>query len=244
MANLKSSWRERRWKLFELSLQANPKLLLALKHLFADKNKLDRNYLIGELFPMYGIPTECRAAVELYAHDQNLDRERYMKEIVPPFFFWSTARNLYGPSEYYGSEEDVSEFILSSKSTDVTKFKISSQELKDIVRLIAGPFTVVQLYPFLTKSELHELIDEFWDELEPTISQRPELGKLFLGSKLTRKIQPSKPGGLLKRNELIMKLSDSGISDLDIAGEVHRAGFGSLTESHIRQIRYRLKNKK
>jgi len=220
MANLKMSWAKRRWKIFLNAYQSNPEFRSVLDKLeIILDSKGHPTYSDLEIFPKFKVPIDCVSAIALYMCDKELSEEDYLLEITPPFFFWSTAKQHIGPEGYYGSLEnnDPVKFLLNATNVKrVIADTKGNQTPRDIIEAIAGPSTILQLFPYLKKQEIHDLIDYYWDEIEPLLMLQPEPDDIDVSSKLLGKVHPLKTRRTTERNAVIMVLNARGRTDKEI----------------------------
>jgi hypothetical protein len=108
--------------------------------------------------------------------------------------------------------------------------------------------TTIGILPYIEKSELHELIDEYWSELESRINQRTKHADKIIGEKLLGKVQPEKTKSKAERDEMILKLAEQGVSVKDTIAQLVIKGLATektLKPGNVRRIRSNLrKNKK
>jgi len=221
-----ASWRKRRWTIFLRAYQANTEFRKELEdyHKSHKGNLYDQDSLELILFK-YGVSYLCCGAVVRFMDNPALDEGIYLKRILPPIFI--------------GSELSSSVEPLNAEYT-----KLSANELirNPEAKLPEGVHynTELSIQPYVTKSELHELIDEYWPEIEPRINQRTKHGDKIFGTKLLGKVQPSKTKTHAERDELIAQLYNEKRNDKYIGVELRDKGYGDLEENNIKQIRFKL----
>lgn len=103
-------------------------------------------------------------------------------------------------------------------------------------------YSLLLLSPHLNKTELKELIDENWEQIDESL-KNPRFS--LLGSsagRLDSKIRPTKSRRYAKRDELIRKLYKEGDGDVYIAQvlEEKKLADKNINANRVKQIRFRL----
>lgn len=101
--------------------------------------------------------------------------------------------------------------------------------------------TLLFVQPFVKKSELKELIDEYWHRFE-NYKPNPERDKYSSSLRLKDKIRPTQSRSHAKRDELIKKLYKEGNGDVYIAMELKDKNLAdkNINANRVKQIRFRL----
>lgn len=244
MTDDKASWRNRRWKIFMNVYESDPKFRESLQRLHKDYPENLEQF--EDLLIEHGIPIYCKGAILIFLAHSNLKAHEYLQYIPPPIFYWNANAEYMGPSpsspaqHYQRMCEDIEKRLGRNDFLGVDYHKLNFEAL---AQLAANNATVLHITSFVNKSELHELIDEYWDELESLLNYRYEIGDKLYSSKLLGKIQPPQKKTTRDRNALIMKLTEAGAEDDNISWELVLAGYESLTTGNIRTIRSRLRSK-
>ncbi len=264
MPNPKSSLRKRRWEIFLREYQTNSDFRGAL-------NQHKIRYPVGkvrrihyQILTRYGVPAECILAIQLYLSDQSLNEDEYLMRITPPIRFLNAVANVLGPHILEPSKESsfrpesANDFVVGQLGKPLMEdLNLNEADSKAITQRIFGGFTALLVSPFTQKNELLDFINDYWDEQIKPLVNTPHADISGLSDTVERQIESLQTEKLAskvyqagtqtnwERGELVVKLSEQGLNDDQIATKLGEAGYGSRYDSaHIRQIRYRHRRKK
>lgn len=236
------SWADRRWKLFEQAYSENPAFRSELDGIFkttSDENELFKAIIYS--LQMYKVPHWCVNAVIAFMQNSKLKRDKYLKLILPPFTYWSMSSDIIGPNN-----KSKASTVFSKRFASL-KMKLLQDDVEidpsKVASVISGGHVMLQLSPYTNKTELKELIDEFWGDLEPMLLTIDGSIDPTVGLNLRGKVYEVDAENRIARDKLILKLSEDGETDLYIQTRLQIAGFSLISLENIRTIRYRLKQK-
>jgi hypothetical protein len=249
MANKKYAWQERRFKLFEKAYNTNAVFRDDLNTAYKTGGIENLISKITDIFVKHKVTIWAVPAAVEYVVNPNLKRTDYLNRITPPIYFWNAVTDKIGPHRFsedsatihFSKKHDFAERVLADFKQRYPNEKYESAP-EFSLREIAGNTTAIHVLPYITKSELHELIDCFWEDLEPLINQKTTSSTKMDTDELLTSIQPSLTKSEAERNELILKMTEEGASANNISWELTKAGYGTFTSGNIRTIRSRLKN--
>ena len=248
MTNKKYAWQERRFKLFEKAYNTNIDFRDDLNTAYKTGGIENLQKKIIDIFVKHKVTIWAVPAAIEYVVNPKLKRIDYLNRITPPIYFWNAVTDRIGPHRF---SEDSATTHFSKKHAFAEsvvadlKRKYPNEKHKPMpefsLREIAGNTTAIHVLPYITKSELHELIDCFWEDLEPLINQKTTSSTKMDTDDLLTSIQPSPTKSEAEKNELILKMSESGASADSISWFLRDNGYGTYTSGNIRTIRSRLK---
>lgn len=265
------AWGNRRWKLFEKAYSDDKQFKSRIDDIAKEKDDLKKIGHVATALEDNNLPIDLLSAVNEFINNQNLEREHYINFIPPPAQFWSTSINRTGPSvkrptnnqsndskptgtltftgvsdlnvitpDLSNTAEGYLNLILDSGNIEmiVNGSKIRGLELGNI---LSDGNLMLRVNPYTTKTELKSFIDECWDELAPLLESNS--GHARFSEKLIGNIRRSKDDDEKKREQIIIKLTEAGESDLYIQTQLAKNGFNFVSVENIRQIRFRFKRK-
>jgi hypothetical protein len=153
----------------------------------------------------------------------NREEEYYMERILPPVFISSELSTSVAPPKPEYAKLSAEEYRNNPKAKLPSDLHYNTE---------------LSIQPYVTKSELHELIDEYWPEIKDRINQRTTHGDKIFGTKLLGKVQPTKIKKAWERDNLIMELHNAGIPNDKILYELstHKSQFSVPSADYLRVI--------
>lgn len=244
MTKSDSSWNDRRWKIFENVYATEPKfrdqLLQVYNEVPFSPEKLE------DLLIEYGVPIYCKMAAIIFLGHPYLERHEYLQFIRPPITYWNADAEYMGPSSTSPAQYYKRLCERLEKETGVNDFlgvDYKKLDFEALVHFISNNATVIHLTSFLKKTEIKELIDDYWDELELLLNYRYKAGDKLYSPKLLGNIQKSPKEESIKMKELLLELTEKGENDNRISWLLTEAGLGTPSTENIRLIRHRLNKK-
>lgn len=211
-----------------------------------------------QILSKYGVPASCNLAILLYLSNPNQNESEFLKLIIPPVRFLNSSSKVLGPqilditnnrSAY--RPDDATDFVFEQLGKPLRdKLNLGYKEIEAITKRITSGLTFLLISPYTQKSELIDILNEYWDELSRLINtpgaevnDLSPITQKYLADlqtkKLASKVYQTKTSKNWERDELIMELTAQGLNDTQIAAKLVEKEYGSYTPSYIRQIRYR-----
>lgn len=242
MANRKSDWRDRRWKIFEKVYNNDEAFRAELEKINLASPSDHTLVRLLALLANYDLSFNPEAVIS-FQLDPDHKKESFTNALSPLIDVWSASYMSIYPESFDFTV--VNSYKLAKIIND---FEIPIEKVynfvQDILKSIALDTTIIQVRPYTNKTELHQLIDDYWDKLEPLINFRSDTGDTLSGKTVLGKVQSDRLRKLQERDNLIVELHEKGLSDEAIATKLIEEKYGAFELNNIRQIRHRAKNNK
>jgi hypothetical protein len=175
------------------------------------------------------------AAIE-YACDEQTPEEECIKLIKPPFLFWNGATATLGPNR----TDTPLERFRNALNYVGKKDLVTDEQLRELVKVMFYNHTVIELNGFVKKSELHDLIDEYFDEMSPMLNDTSMLQDWLYTTALKGNVS-LKTDKALSAGRLTIELKKQGLNDKQIATYLREKGYSVSDEHQVRVLRNRAK---
>lgn len=239
-------WQKRRWRIFVSKYNNDLKFKNQVDKIKGQKFDIENKELVNlhMLFLRNGVPVECIAAAIVYINSPNQPEEDIVSLIKPPFSAFSVYKNKKIPeytTEVFDTIIDYFHYVVNTNLSKEHAISISKVDLKNILTKLFGAHIVITLDPVITKSEVIEIINKYWDEISTLgTNELP-----YYSKHLVKRVESTQPEGQVRRNKLIMELHHSGLNAKKISAELQfKYGYPHLSESNIRVIISRQKRTK
>lgn len=239
-----SAWADRRWKVFENEYTSNTKFRAEIDKL-KGRHIFDTAPILINLTAQYGVSYSCIMAIIKFLENPNLKRNEYLSEISQPIKIWSAGAE-FVEGNIRSTLKSHFKYLLRQYGLKVTKNGNEISE-KHLAFALTQYDTVIQLSPYLKITEVHELIDEHWNEIQAQLNSQSSRTNELYSSKLLGNVQPPKPKTKTERDNLILKLAEDRVSVKDTIAQLVYQGYASeksLTPSNVRRIRSIMKKRK
>jgi len=218
MAN-PASWRNRRWKIFERRILTDKDLIKDVDTLRSLTDEQDINTQLFKIVAFNSIPPHCKNAIHEWAKDSSRPRNYYLELVEKPIRVWT-------PPDWRPLIDKDGEFIDYEE-------QMSDKEKIEKLDSFRGN-TIIEIAPFMTKTEVVEIIDEYWDEIKSINNRQNMFNHLDYSPELSGKVYPTRAKGARSKDILIYSLYKKKVPYEKISWELEKAGFGAMTNGAIR----------
>ena len=234
-----ASWRERRWKQFLKVYKTNPDFGEKIRAIIRNDYNIHLELQLRQLFGDYGVPWECEWAAIRYARGEDLTEEQIEGLIKAPFLFWNNATSTMGPNKEHTPFVRFKGALISVGLKNL----VTDEQLHKLLEVMFYNHTVLEFNGLLKKSEMHELIDEYFDEMAPMFNDN-SLRADWLYSPALRGNVSLKSDKALDIDRLVVELKEKGMNDKQIATYLVEHDYGIPDERQVRVIRNRAKKQR
>lgn len=241
------SWRQRRWDLFMAAYNTSP---VFREKLQTFKNVTSNTPEYSAYFSLLldnGMPPSLMGAILVYLTDPYLPEKIYHKQIMSPVLFWNKYSSTLQPE---GTSISLNWLLKMQLFHVMKKYNIPEDKAEaftqDIIENIALETTVIQVQPYIGKSELRDILLEYGDQFSELSSTRSKIRDQLNNPALLTKVYKPLDSNIIDRDNLVLKwrMQSPPIPYKKITIKLEELGYLPQDEASMKQMIYRLKKQK
>ena len=238
------SWRKRRWDIFKKAYNSSQPFREALAE-YKNQGLEDLSFNShAHLLSDNGVPVYNVLAVVTFIKNPDMKEKEYLKQITVPISMWNKDSKTLKPMGDEGSfyKQVFIMLYLVRKKYNIPEDLWQEFDV-DIVKAMAMDNTIIQVHPYVSKSELREMIMEFGEDFADLSNKRNSLKDDMYSPRLFGKVFSPADQATSERDDMIRKWRKQNIKYKEIISRLEALGIDAPDEQTMKQMVYNWKQK-